>query len=148
MTKLKVPEEGQMPRRLWLSLRASQMFDPVDPVPIEVPVEFAIQSPEDRIRELIRSEMSRAAEVAGAETFEEANDLDFVEDEMEPVGHAQFVDMAFDPELDELLQDPTETSDATEQDLPAPDASVRTEDPTSSPAEPAAEDPSNASTST
>lgn len=64
-------------------------FDPgvhdpasVDNVPIEVPLEFREPpSLQDEIRRFIRIEMSREAERVGFETFEEANDLEFSDDD-------------------------------------------------------------------
>lgn len=50
----------------------------VDPVPMEIPLgKLAEPSMFDRMRALIRSEaLAREAAMAGAETFEEANDFD------------------------------------------------------------------------
>lgn len=64
-------------------------FDPgihdpasVDNIPLEVPLEFREPpSIQDEIRRFIRIEMSRQAEEAGFETFEEANDLEFSDDD-------------------------------------------------------------------
>lgn len=55
-----------------------------DPTPVELP--FGAQRPEslqDMIRRLVRTDVSRAAEQAGAETFEEANDFEVEEDDAE-----------------------------------------------------------------
>lgn len=64
-------------------------FDPgvhdpasVDNIPVEVPLEFREPpSIQDEIRRFIRIEMSRQAEESGFESFEEANDLEFSDDD-------------------------------------------------------------------
>lgn len=65
------------------------VFDPlvhdpasVDNAPIEVPLEWREPpSLQEEIRRYIRVEMSRAAAENGHETFEEANDLEFSDDD-------------------------------------------------------------------
>lgn len=55
-----------------------------DPTPVEVP--FAARRPEslqDMIRRLVRTDVSKAAEQVGAETFEEANDFEVGDDDAE-----------------------------------------------------------------
>lgn len=51
-----------------------------DPTPIEIPTRLRVpQRQVDRIREMIRQEMSQAAAASGVETFEEADDF-YMED--------------------------------------------------------------------
>lgn len=70
------------PRRPWLSNDAEVLFGPVDPQPIEVPVELlAPPSLEERIVRMIRQEISRAAQRVGAGTFEEEDDFELEDDD-------------------------------------------------------------------
>jgi hypothetical protein len=57
----------------------------LDDTPVAIPVRF--QRPEnltDQIRRVIRQEMSRVADFAGMETFEEADDFNVPDDEYDP----------------------------------------------------------------
>lgn len=55
----------------------SNGFEHLDPTPVEIPTRLKIpQRQVERIRAMVRREMSLAAESAGAETFEEADDFD------------------------------------------------------------------------
>lgn len=64
-----------------------------NPVPMEPPIGYLKQpSMVENIRNMIRSEeLRRAAEAAGAETFDEADDFD-VPDDPEPVGRYEVPD--------------------------------------------------------
>lgn len=68
-----------------------------DPVPMAPPVGMKrVPTMVDHMRELIRSEMLRkAADEAGLETFEEADDFD-VPDELEPISAYEFEEI-FEP---------------------------------------------------
>lgn len=51
-----------------------------DPTPVEIPTRLKLpQRQVDRMREMIRQEMSQAAQAAGVETFDEADDF-FLDD--------------------------------------------------------------------
>lgn len=53
-----------------------------DPTPVEVPLKFRNNvSEHERIMNIVRGELSRAAEAAGSESFEEADDFDCEEDD-------------------------------------------------------------------
>lgn len=56
----------------------------LDSTPIAVPVKFRGISHEDTIRQIIRQELSRAAQEDGDESFEEADDFD-VGDDYDPM---------------------------------------------------------------
>lgn len=59
-----------------------------DDTPVEVPLKFRRAIPEhERIKEYVRTELSRQAAEVGDETFEEANDFD-VDDDMFEVPHS------------------------------------------------------------
>lgn len=56
----------------------------LDDTPVSIPVKFLrAETLTDQVRAVIRNEASRAASVAGYETFEEADDF-FIEDEYDP----------------------------------------------------------------
>lgn len=52
----------------------------MDPTPIAVPLRFKQRSYYDQMREMIRREMSQAAQDRGLESFEEADDFDIGDD--------------------------------------------------------------------
>lgn len=59
-------------------------YEKVDRTPVEIPTRLRLpQSRTDQIRAFIREEISRKAEAAGVETFEEADDIEPNEDEGE-----------------------------------------------------------------
>lgn len=76
-----------------------------DPTPIAPPLGYVKQpSITERIRDMVRSEhLRRAAEEAGAETFEEANDFD-VGDDFDP--HSPYEEV-FEPPVVDAPPDPT-----------------------------------------
>lgn len=55
----------------------------LDSTPCAVPVQFRPRSYIDQVREMIKREISQAAQVQGAETFEEADDFN-VGDDFDP----------------------------------------------------------------
>lgn len=71
-----------------------------DPVPLEPPVGYFKQpSMIERVRDMVRSEHLRiAAEAAGAETFDEADDFE-VEDDPEPISAYEF-ERHFEPPVE------------------------------------------------
>lgn len=53
----------------------------LDDTPVAIPLKFRrVETQADRMRRIIREEMSRAAEVQGYETFEEADDFSIPDD--------------------------------------------------------------------
>lgn len=53
------------------------ILEPIDRTPVEIPTRLRLpQNRTDQIRQYIREEMSRAVQSQGAETFEEADDLE------------------------------------------------------------------------
>lgn len=68
----------------------------LDDTPVAIPLKFkAVETSTERMRRIIREEMSRAAEDAGHETFEEADDFD-VGDDYDPTSPYE---MTFEQEL-------------------------------------------------
>lgn len=77
-----------------------------DQTPIEVPLQFrGGESMEDRLRRIIRTEMSRHAQDNGHETWEEANDFEISDDPTDfPTHHEmseeqEFASTTFDPDM-------------------------------------------------
>lgn len=66
------------------------------PVKLSVNVGDKPLSLRDQIRRILRTELSKQMQEQGAESFEEANDLD-IEDDSEPISPYEFVDM--EPEI-------------------------------------------------
>ena len=58
-----------------------QVFEKVDPVPFEVPIQLKKpESMDERIRRITQHSISRAAEDMGYESFEDADDFDIPDD--------------------------------------------------------------------
>lgn len=82
----------------------------LDDTPVAVPLKFkAVETSTERMRRIIREEMSRAAEDQGHETFEEADDFD-VGDDYDPRSPYE---MTFEQELNGY-GDPNEGRTQTE----------------------------------
>lgn len=81
-------------------------------VPIAPPVGYKKQpTMVEHIRNMVRSEQLRiAAEAAGAETFEEADDFD-IDDDLEPISAYEF---------ERFFEPPAESRPAAEADRPKP----------------------------
>jgi len=81
----------------------------LDPTPMSPPIGY-VRAPSmiDRIRDMVRHEMSTAAQTSGFESFEEAEDFD-VDDEYDP---ASPWEMMFEPDT------PAEMRARLEADLP------------------------------
>lgn len=83
-----------------------------DPTPVELPVGYKHPLPlAERMKQMIRSELSSAAAQAGAETWEEANDFDvgdreddglFVDEDDEVAPNDPYVEEAADREKQRL----------------------------------------------
>lgn len=59
-------------------------YEKLDPTPAAIPLKFKrVESQADKMRRIIREEMSRAAEDSGMESFEEADDF-AIEDDYDP----------------------------------------------------------------
>lgn len=88
-------EEDRRPRRVQLQERAMGMLDKADPVPVEAAGAPARPlSLEERIRNLIRTELSAAAARGGAGAFEEEDDFDEEDPEAGVLSDFQLVTMA------------------------------------------------------
>lgn len=75
----------------------------LDPVPMAPPVDLKAPSELDRVRRLIREELSRKAEEHGEETFEEADDFE-VGDDYDPTSPYEY---EFEPPARVPQPDPT-----------------------------------------
>lgn len=116
-------ELPRYPRRPWITAEAEVLFGPVDPRPVEIPIEMlAPPSLEERLAEMIRREISRAARHVGAGTFEEEDDFDLPDDE-EVFSDYQVLAMAEDeaPAADSLPVDPGEAPQASDSPETAPE---------------------------
>lgn len=88
-------DEDRRPRRVQLQERAMGMLDKADPVPVEAagapPRPLSL---EERIRNLIRTELSAAAARGGAGAFEEEDDFEEDDPEAGVLSDFQLVTMA------------------------------------------------------
>lgn len=115
-----------IPRRVLLSQRAREMKEVADPVPVESYCGDYAPTFEDRVRNFIRAELSQVATGRGLESFDEADDLDFEDDEM-PLSAAEV------RELREEFAEATRSQSAPEEGAGSEPAPVSEP---SSPAEP------------
>lgn len=100
----KLNRRGEISAELYEEKKASKLQTPEgyeipDATPMEPPLGFVRQpSLAERIREMVRSEhLRQAAEAAGVETFEEADDFE-VSDDLEPMSGYEN-DAEFEPAL-------------------------------------------------
>lgn len=95
-----------------------------DPTPMAPPIGYVKQpTMVEHMRQMIRSEHLRlAAEAAGAETFEEADDFD-VPDDLEPLSAYEF-ERFFEPEAENRPAAQADSPEPAEPANPAPAAPV------------------------
>lgn len=75
-------EINGIPRKVALALRAITQIESPDRTPVAIPEGFGTPlSLEDRLRMFVRQELSQAASEEGRETFDEADDLEFEEED-------------------------------------------------------------------
>lgn len=86
----------------------------LDDTPVAIPMKFRrVQTQAEKMREIIRQEMSRAAENSGMETWEEADDFS-IDDEYDPTSPYE---LSIDQELNGV-PDPDEGSPQGEESPP------------------------------
>lgn len=71
-----------------------------DPTPVEVPLGYRRPEPLNQlIKRLVRTELSQQAELAGEDTWEEADDFDMDDEDPDPLSEYELRDM--DEEFDD-----------------------------------------------
>lgn len=85
-----------------------------DPTPVEIPSRLRIpQRQVDRIRDMVRHEMSQRAQAAGAESFEEADDF-----EMDDVEFTSPYEDIFEPPPDKVVDKEVKKEDDDDAAIP------------------------------
>jgi len=116
-----MPKLSEVEEKL-TELHARRLADPakkrehLDPTPMSPPIGY-VRAPSmiDRIRDMVRHEMSNAANEKGFESFEEAEDFD-VDDEYDP---ASPWEMLFEPDTPQQMRERLEADLPKYRDPPA-----------------------------
>ncbi len=116
MTKAKTAHKPRLTNRQRLAARPP-MAEEVDPIPIAPTVnQSKPETLQDEIRRFIRQEVSTHAELAGNESFEEADDFEEENPEHLDLSPYEFVEIQ-EEYIPEVTADPTQAPQ--EADLPA-----------------------------